>query len=65
MRLRLTVPEQNTTSLMEKLNDWNVNIVARDRSGSQFSIVSMNIYYKFFEILLFNHSLVVIITFDF
>lgn len=44
MRLRLTVPEPQFSSLMEKLNAWNANIVSKDQSGNQISVVSMNCY---------------------
>lgn len=40
MRLKLIVPEQNISSLMEKLNAWNASVVLKDESGSQLSIVS-------------------------
>lgn len=40
MRLRLIVPQQNISSLSEKLNGWGAKIVSRDESGSQISIVS-------------------------
>ncbi|KAK3230499.1 hypothetical protein Dsin_002380 [Dipteronia sinensis] len=39
MRIRLTVPEQNSSSLMEKLNAWNAKIVSKDESGSQISVI--------------------------
>ncbi|XP_057795581.1 uncharacterized protein LOC131011761 [Salvia miltiorrhiza] len=39
MRLRLTVPEQNMPSLLEKINGWNSTIVSRDESGSQLSVI--------------------------
>ncbi|CAI9787060.1 unnamed protein product [Fraxinus pennsylvanica] len=39
MRLRLTVPKQNTSSLFEKINDWSASIVSRDEIGSQFSLI--------------------------
>ncbi|KAH6782583.1 sequence-specific DNA binding transcription factor [Perilla frutescens var. frutescens] len=39
MRLRLTVPEQNMPSVMEKINGWNSTIVSRDESGSQLSVI--------------------------
>ncbi|KAK6115630.1 hypothetical protein DH2020_007902 [Rehmannia glutinosa] len=39
MRLRLTVPGENLSSLMEKLNGWNSTIVSRDESGSKLSII--------------------------
>lgn len=40
MRLRLIVPQQNISSLSEKLNGWDAKIVSRDESGSHISIVS-------------------------
>ncbi|GLT74882.1 hypothetical protein SLA2020_466470 [Shorea laevis] len=39
MRLRLTVPEQNFSSLSEKLNSWSSTIVSKDVSGSQLSVI--------------------------
>lgn len=39
MRLRLTIPEQNFSSLSEKLNSWNSSIVSKDESGNQLSII--------------------------
>ncbi|KAL2519924.1 sequence-specific DNA binding transcription factor [Forsythia ovata] len=39
MRLRLTVPKQNTSSLFEKIKDWNASVVSRDESGSQLSLI--------------------------
>ncbi|KAJ4700855.1 ribosome maturation protein SBDS-like [Melia azedarach] len=39
MRVRLTFPAQNSSSLVEKLNGWNANIVSKDDSGSQISLV--------------------------
>ncbi|KAG6388610.1 hypothetical protein SASPL_150042 [Salvia splendens] len=39
MRLRLTVPEKNMPSLLEKINGWNATIVSRDESGSQLSVI--------------------------
>ncbi|PIN13015.1 putative exosome subunit [Handroanthus impetiginosus] len=39
MRLRLTVPEQNFSSLLEKISDWNSAIVSRDESGNQLSVI--------------------------
>ncbi|CAA2975824.1 ribosome maturation SBDS [Olea europaea subsp. europaea] len=39
MRLRLTVPEQNTSSLFEKINNWNASISSREESGSQLSLI--------------------------
>lgn len=40
MRVRLTVPEQNYSSLLEKLNQWNASIVTKEGSGNQQSVVS-------------------------
>lgn len=40
MRLRLTVPEQEVSALLEKLTTWNASIVSKDPSGNQLSIVS-------------------------
>lgn len=42
MRLRLTVPEQEVSALLEKLTAWNASIVSKDPSGNQLSIVSLN-----------------------
>lgn len=39
MRVGLTVPEQNISSLMEKLDAWNASIVSKDNSGSQLSLI--------------------------
>ncbi|CAL1362785.1 unnamed protein product [Linum trigynum] len=39
MRIRLTVPENTSSSLVEKLNAWEATITARDTSGSQLSFV--------------------------
>ncbi|XP_057470182.1 uncharacterized protein LOC130759103 isoform X1 [Actinidia eriantha] len=39
MRLRLTIPEQNFSSLLEKLNSWNSSIISKDESGNQLSII--------------------------
>ncbi|GLU16608.1 hypothetical protein SLE2022_330340 [Rubroshorea leprosula] len=39
MRLRLTVPEQNFSSLSEKLSSWSSTIVSKDVSGSQLSVI--------------------------
>uniref|UniRef100_A0A5B7AJD5 Putative ribosome maturation protein SBDS n=1 Tax=Davidia involucrata TaxID=16924 RepID=A0A5B7AJD5_DAVIN len=39
MRLRLTVPEQKFSSLLEKLNAWNASVVSKDESGSQLSVI--------------------------
>ena len=41
MRLQLTVPQQNFSSLLEKLNVWNASIVSKDESGGQPSTVSL------------------------
>lgn len=38
MRLRLIVPQQNISSLSEKLNGWDAKIVSRDESESHISI---------------------------
>lgn len=40
MKLRLTVPESNSSSLIEKLNLWNATIVSKDESPTQLSVVS-------------------------
>ncbi|XP_010519371.1 PREDICTED: ribosome maturation protein SBDS [Tarenaya hassleriana] len=40
MRLKLTVPVQNCSSLLEKLNGWNACIVSKDKSETQLSTVS-------------------------
>ncbi|KAI3972256.1 hypothetical protein MKW92_016491 [Papaver armeniacum] len=39
MRLRLIVPEESSPSLMEKLNEWNAEVVSKDESGNQLSLV--------------------------
>ncbi|XP_058207987.1 uncharacterized protein LOC131321019 [Rhododendron vialii] len=39
MRLRLTVPEQEFSSISEKLNSWNASIVSKDESGNHLSIM--------------------------
>ncbi|GKU90558.1 hypothetical protein SLEP1_g4540 [Rubroshorea leprosula] len=39
MRLRLTAPEQNFSSLSEKLSSWSSTIVSKDVSGSQLSVI--------------------------
>ncbi|PKA47517.1 hypothetical protein AXF42_Ash014713 [Apostasia shenzhenica] len=39
MRMRLIIPETNLSTLMDKLGGWNANIVLRDESGSQPSLV--------------------------
>ncbi|XP_020262890.1 ribosome maturation protein SBDS [Asparagus officinalis] len=40
MRLRLTVPQGNLPSLLEKLSSWNASIISKDESGDQFSVIS-------------------------
>jgi len=40
MRLRITADQQNFPSILEKLNAWNADIVTKDESGNQLSIVS-------------------------
>ncbi|MCL7051092.1 hypothetical protein MKW94_005346 [Papaver nudicaule] len=39
MRVRLIVPEESLPSLMEKLKAWNSEIVSKDESGNQVSLV--------------------------
>ncbi|XP_026442878.1 ribosome maturation protein SBDS-like [Papaver somniferum] len=39
MRLRLIIPEESSSSLMEKLNAWNADIASKDESGNQISLV--------------------------
>ncbi|KAK9735050.1 hypothetical protein RND81_04G180500 [Saponaria officinalis] len=39
MRLRITIPQQNFSSLLEKLNAWDADIVSKEESGSQFSAI--------------------------
>ncbi|KAI3460523.1 hypothetical protein Pfo_017186 [Paulownia fortunei] len=39
MRLRITVPGQNISSLMENFNGWSSRIVSRDDSGSKLSVI--------------------------
>ncbi|CAH8390406.1 unnamed protein product [Eruca vesicaria subsp. sativa] len=39
MRLRLTVPVQNFSSLLEKLKEWDASLVSRDESGTLMSTV--------------------------
>ena len=51
MRLRLTIPEQGLSSLMEKLNEWNAKVVSKDQSGSQHSIVCLTIQYYLYAIV--------------
>lgn len=43
MRLRLTVGEQNFSTVLEKIGTWNGEIVTMDESGTQFSVVSSQI----------------------
>jgi len=38
MRLRLAVPEQNFSSLLDKLNTWNASIVSKDESATQMFV---------------------------
>lgn len=47
MRVGLTVPEQNISSLMEKLDAWDASIVSKDNSGSQLSLVSVFLLLKY------------------
>ncbi|KAK9162574.1 hypothetical protein Syun_003476 [Stephania yunnanensis] len=39
MRLRITLPGNQFSSLTEKLNSWNANIVSKDETGNQLSAV--------------------------
>lgn len=39
MRLRMTVAQQNFPSILEKLNTWSGEIVAKDESGNQLSVI--------------------------
>ncbi|GER38748.1 ribosome maturation protein SBDS [Striga asiatica] len=39
MRLRLTVPGGNISSLVEKLNSWNSTNISREESGSKLSVI--------------------------
>ncbi|GFP80226.1 ribosome maturation protein sbds [Phtheirospermum japonicum] len=39
MRLRLTVPAENISSLVEKLKSWNSAIISRDESGTKLSVI--------------------------
>lgn len=39
MRLRLTVPAQNFSSLLEKLKEWDASLVSKDESGTHMSTV--------------------------
>ncbi|KAL7155766.1 hypothetical protein ABFS83_03G098200 [Erythranthe nasuta] len=39
MRLKLTVPEQNMSSLLEKITEWNSTVVSKDESGNQQSVI--------------------------
>ena len=45
MRVRITVPGQNFSSLSEKLDSWSANIVSKDESGSQLSLVSLYLHF--------------------
>lgn len=47
MRVRLTVPELNFSSLKDKLDAWNASIVSKDNSGSQLSLVSVFLLLKY------------------
>ncbi|KAI3903708.1 hypothetical protein MKW98_032362 [Papaver atlanticum] len=38
IRLRLIIPEESLCSLMEKLNEWNAEVVSKDESGNQLSL---------------------------
>lgn len=51
MRLRLIVPEQEFSSLSEKLTAWNATIVSKDQTGSQISVVSLDILFVFFKLI--------------
>ncbi|KAL5555236.1 hypothetical protein UlMin_037472 [Ulmus minor] len=39
MRLRLTLPKQEFSSLMDKLNGWNAKIVSKNQSGNQLIVI--------------------------
>ncbi|XP_062097526.1 uncharacterized protein LOC133803481 [Humulus lupulus] len=39
MKLRLSVPEEGLSALMEKLNAWNAKMISKDKSGSQLSCI--------------------------
>ncbi|XP_050238750.1 uncharacterized protein LOC126688181 [Mercurialis annua] len=39
MRLGLTIAESNVSSLLEKLDAWNANVVSKDESGNQLSVI--------------------------
>lgn len=39
MRLRITADQQSFPSILEKLNAWNADILTKDESGNQLSIV--------------------------
>ncbi|KAJ8426934.1 hypothetical protein Cgig2_001115 [Carnegiea gigantea] len=39
MRLRITADQQNFPSILEKLNAWNADILTKDESGNQLSVV--------------------------
>ncbi|RAL37157.1 hypothetical protein DM860_004079 [Cuscuta australis] len=39
MRLRLTIPVHHSTSISDKLKDWNVGVISREEAGSHLSIL--------------------------
>ncbi|KAJ8762928.1 hypothetical protein K2173_023057 [Erythroxylum novogranatense] len=39
MKLRITVPEANCGSFLEKMNAWNAKNVSKDESGNQISVI--------------------------
>ncbi|EPS69841.1 hypothetical protein M569_04918 [Genlisea aurea] len=39
MRLRLTVPKQSISSVLEKIDLWNSTVISRDESESQLTII--------------------------
>lgn len=41
MRIRLTIPDKQLPSLMEKIVGWNATVVTKDQSGNQISMVSI------------------------
>lgn len=41
MRLRVTISPQSFPLVMEKLENWHADIVAKEESGSQLSVVSL------------------------
>jgi ribosome maturation protein SDO1 len=49
LRVRFTAPKSKFASLTEKLEEWNANVISKDESGSQPSVVS-----AFFQLLLFH-----------